>query len=41
VASAIEPQPTVQLEIVTHEDRDLLLLRAAYYSGRVNRGRLW
>ena len=33
VASAIEPQPTVQLEIVTHEDRDLLLLRAAYAAG--------
>ncbi len=33
VASAIEPQPTVQLEIVTHERRDLLLLRAAYAAG--------
>jgi ATP-dependent DNA helicase RecG len=33
VASSIEPQPTVQLEIVTHEDRDLLLLRAAYAAG--------
>lgn len=33
VASTIEPQPTVQLEIVTHEDRDLLLLRAAYAAG--------
>jgi len=33
VASAIEPQPTVQLEIVTHEERDLLLLRAAYAAG--------
>jgi len=33
VAGAIEPQPTVQLEIVTHEGRDLLLLRAAYAAG--------
>jgi ATP-dependent DNA helicase RecG len=33
VASAIDPQPTVQLEIVTHEGRDLLLLRAAYAAG--------
>lgn len=33
VASAIEPQPTVQLEIVTHDGRDLLLLRAAYAAG--------
>jgi predicted HTH transcriptional regulator len=33
VASAIEPQPTVQLEIVTHEGRDLLLLRAGYAVG--------
>jgi ATP-dependent DNA helicase RecG len=33
VSSAIEPQPTVQLEIVTHEGRDLLLLRAAYAAG--------
>jgi ATP-dependent DNA helicase RecG len=33
VASSIEPQPTVQLEIVTHEDRDLLLLRGAYAAG--------
>jgi ATP-dependent DNA helicase RecG len=33
VASAIEPQPTVQLEIVTHEGRDLLLLRASYAAG--------
>jgi ATP-dependent DNA helicase RecG len=33
VASAIEPQPTVQLEIVTHQNRDLLLLRAAYAAG--------
>ncbi len=29
VAGAIDPQPTVQLEIVTHKGRDLLLLRAA------------
>jgi predicted HTH transcriptional regulator len=33
VAGSIEPQPTVQLEIVTHEDRDLLLLRGAYAAG--------
>lgn len=33
VASAIDPQPTVQLEIVTHEGRDLLLLRASYSAG--------
>jgi len=33
VASSIEPQPTVQLEIVTHDERDLLLLRAAYAAG--------
>lgn len=33
VASAIEPQPTVQLEIVTHEQKDLLLLTAAYAAG--------
>ncbi len=33
VASAIDPQPTVQLEIATHEGRDLLLLRAAYAAG--------
>jgi len=33
VASSIEPQPTVQLEIVTYEERDLLLLRAAYAAG--------
>jgi ATP-dependent DNA helicase RecG len=33
VASAIEPQPTVQLEIATHDERDLLLLRAAYAAG--------
>jgi ATP-dependent DNA helicase RecG len=33
VASAIDPQPTVQLEIVTHEGRDLLLLRASYAAG--------
>ncbi len=33
IASAIDPQPTVQLEIATHEGRDLLLLRAAYAAG--------
>jgi len=33
VGNAIDPQPTVQLEIVTHEGRDLLLLRAAYAAG--------
>ncbi|HYM55364.1 MAG TPA: ATP-binding protein, partial [Solirubrobacteraceae bacterium] len=33
VASSIEPQPTVQLEIVTHEGQDLLLLRASYAAG--------
>ena len=33
VASAIEPQPTVQLEIVTHDGNDLLLLRASYAAG--------
>jgi ATP-dependent DNA helicase RecG len=33
VASSIQPQPTVQLEIVTHEDRDLLILRSAYAAG--------
>jgi predicted HTH transcriptional regulator len=33
VAGSIEPQPTVQLEIVTHEGRDLLLLRASYAAG--------
>jgi predicted HTH transcriptional regulator len=33
VANSIEPQPTVQLEIVTHEGHDLLLLRAAYAAG--------
>jgi predicted HTH transcriptional regulator len=33
VASSIEPQPTIQLEIVTHDGRDLLLLRAAYAAG--------
>jgi predicted HTH transcriptional regulator len=33
VASAIEPQPTVQLEIVTQGGGDLLLLRAAYAAG--------
>jgi predicted HTH transcriptional regulator len=33
VANAIDPQPTVQLEIVTHDGRDLLLLRAAYAAG--------
>ena len=33
VANSIEPQPTVQLEIVTHDERDLLLLRAAYAAG--------
>jgi ATP-dependent DNA helicase RecG len=33
VASAIDPRPTVQLEIATHEGRDLLLLRASYAAG--------
>jgi ATP-dependent DNA helicase RecG len=33
VAGSIEPQPTVQLEIVTHEGHDLLLLRASYAAG--------
>lgn len=33
VANTIDPQPTVQLEIVTHEGHDLLLLRAAYAAG--------
>ena len=33
VANSIEPQPTVQLEIVTHEGHDLLLLRASYAAG--------
>jgi ATP-dependent DNA helicase RecG len=33
VSSAIEPQPTVQLEIVTHDGCDLLLLRVAYAAG--------
>lgn len=33
VSAAIEPQPTVQLEIVTHQDKDLLLLRASYAAG--------
>ncbi len=33
VANAIEPQPTVQLEMATYEGRDLLLLRASYAAG--------
>jgi len=33
VANSIEPQPTIQLEIVTHEEHDLLLLRASYAAG--------
>lgn len=33
VANAIDPQPTVQVEIATHEGRDLLLLRASYSAG--------
>ncbi|HEV2998540.1 MAG TPA: ATP-binding protein [Solirubrobacteraceae bacterium] len=33
VANAIDPQPTVQLEIATHDGRDLLLLRASYAAG--------
>jgi len=33
VADSIEPQPTVQIEIVTHDGRDLLLLRTAYAAG--------
>jgi len=33
VANSIEPQPTIQLEIVTHEGHDLLLLRASYAAG--------
>ncbi len=33
VAGSIEPQPTVQLEIVTHGGHDLLLLRASYAAG--------
>jgi ATP-dependent DNA helicase RecG len=33
VANAIDPQPTVQLEIVTYQEHDLLLLRASYAAG--------
>jgi ATP-dependent DNA helicase RecG len=33
VSAAIEPQPTVQLEIVTHQGKDLLLLRVSYAAG--------
>jgi len=33
VNGAIEPQPTLQVEIVTHERKDLLLLRVSYAIG--------